>query len=352
MWCVKVETGAFVARTPAGVFVTGNSGFCKAGDIGKQIDKAAGAKREFVAVNPNARETQRTYSIDGESSNFRAEYGPITAPATEAAKRWTGWHSQLAPGHEQWLIARKPTRLTYAKQVQTHGCGAFNIGATRIPRGDGVPVFDHVGGAVQGTSYGERAPGSARTGAQTGDSMPRNVTLTRGGGQCPVERLDRLSGDLGKSAGGSQGGKTCFADSPRGASRFFTQFPPVETAADVGYFPKARDRKVPGLEGKANKHPTHKHVALMHWLCKLMGATAFNTGDLPAVVLDPFNGSGTTGVGAMLAGLRYIGIEQGETHVKNSRLRINEAAENPSYYDKQLKRGKFKKKSKKTKPTG
>jgi len=39
VWCVKVPTGAFVARRNGMAFVTGNSGFPKSMNIGKALDQ-------------------------------------------------------------------------------------------------------------------------------------------------------------------------------------------------------------------------------------------------------------------------------------------------------------------------
>jgi len=54
---------------------------------------------------------------------------------------------------------------------------------------------------------------------------------------------------------------------------------------------------------RRNGHPTVKPLELMRWLCRL---TATPTG---GVVLDPFMGSGRTGVAAVLEGREFVGIE-------------------------------------------
>jgi site-specific DNA-methyltransferase (adenine-specific) len=44
------------------------------------------------------------------------------------------------------------------------------------------------------------------------------------------------------------------------------------------------------------------------------------------LVLDPFCGSGTTGVAAVQSGFRFLGLEMSREHAANSRERIEEAA--------------------------
>ncbi len=70
VWCVRVPTGAFVARRNGKIFITGNSGFPKSHSVGKAIAKI-----------------------------------PDT---TAAAKQWEGWGTALKPSHEPVVVARKP----------------------------------------------------------------------------------------------------------------------------------------------------------------------------------------------------------------------------------------------------
>ena len=44
MWCIKVATGAFVARRHGKIFITGNSGFPKSMDVGMTIDRIDNSK--------------------------------------------------------------------------------------------------------------------------------------------------------------------------------------------------------------------------------------------------------------------------------------------------------------------
>jgi site-specific DNA-methyltransferase (adenine-specific)/modification methylase len=58
---------------------------------------------------------------------------------------------------------------------------------------------------------------------------------------------------------------------------------------------RASEQKIP------RTHPTQKPVALMEWCIRQAG--------MPSVALDPYMGTGATGVAAVNIGLRFIGIE-------------------------------------------
>lgn len=173
---------------------------------------------------------------------------------------------------------------------------------------------------------------------------------------CPVKALDGQTGTLviGKPSGVRHEGGTMlagggnlvpltgFGDSG-GASRFFPQFQYTPEDAPFRYVPKAnRTERNEGLDGKAakqvdescdsdapgannprnrggrsdeNNHPTVKPIELMRWLVRLVTQPG-------GVVLDPFNGSGSTGCAAVLEGMRYVGIELDPSYVEITRSRI------------------------------
>lgn len=70
--------------------------------------------------------------------------------------------------------------------------------------------------------------------------------------------------------------------------------------------------------GARNIHPTVKPVALMRWLVRLVTPPG-------GVVLDPFMGSGTTGVAVMQEGRRFIGVEQSAEYMEIARCRVAHA---------------------------
>lgn len=87
--------------------------------------------------------------------------------------------------------------------------------------------------------------------------------------------------------------------------------------------PNIQDVKKPKKKefGEDNIHPTIKPEKIMEWLVKLLS----NEGD---IVLDLFNGSGTTGVAAVRLGRNYIGIEMNKEYCDASERRINNVISN------------------------
>lgn len=71
-------------------------------------------------------------------------------------------------------------------------------------------------------------------------------------------------------------------------------------------------------EGVKNNHPCVKPLSLMQWLVRLV--TPPN-----GVVLDPFTGSGTTGVAAILEGFRFIGCEREDEYYAIAKARLDNA---------------------------
>jgi DNA modification methylase len=72
-------------------------------------------------------------------------------------------------------------------------------------------------------------------------------------------------------------------------------------------------------------HPTQKPDGLMAW-------AVTNTVAPDAVCLDPFMGSGTTGVAAVKAGRRFIGIEREEKYFQIACKRIEDAQRQGDFF--------------------
>ena len=115
-------------------------GFPKSLDVSKAIDRAAGAEREVVGPDPQARRRNRsTPQFGGPAMNtydpgYDGEFGrmAITAAATPEAARWEGYASALKPSWEPVVCAWKPRSGTYAENAMAHGVGGWNVDGGRI----------------------------------------------------------------------------------------------------------------------------------------------------------------------------------------------------------------------------
>jgi site-specific DNA-methyltransferase (adenine-specific) len=81
------------------------------------------------------------------------------------------------------------------------------------------------------------------------------------------------------------------------------------------------------LDGKVpvnkNHHPTVKPIKLMRWLCRLVTPPG-------GTVIDPFMGSGTTGIACKVEKLKFIGIEREKEYfeIAQARLKVNKNKSN------------------------
>lgn len=295
------------------------SGFPKSLNVSKAIDKAAGAEREVVGSNPNVagREASKGRG-DGlaDYGGFTRNNAEITAPATDAAKQWDGWGTALKPAFEPVLVVQKPSELTVAENSMTYGVGGLNIDATRV-------------GSNGGTRRDGKAnaPNDAGFATLNAGRWPPNVLLTHHpecveDGECHPEC-----------------GSPLLDTQQEGVARFYPQFyyraKPSRSERNAGLedFPESLPRGPNGAinavsdgrgsrsKPRANSHPTVKPVDVMRWLIKLVVPEG-------GLVLDPFNGSGTTGVAALHEGVRYVGIEREPQYADIAEARLRHAAAN------------------------
>jgi hypothetical protein len=260
------------------------SGFPKSLDVSKAIDKAAGAEREVVGTRTltgNAAQTTKekggTYASNTDSRGVPVKEVPITAPATPEARQWEGWGTALKPAYEPILLARKPLDGTVAANVLAHGTGGINVDGCRV-------VFDTA------TEDTRRKPvptsGWCLSGSPTSGSMDDSALA----GRWPANLI-------------------LDDDGPEDWRRYF-------------YCAKASKReREAGLisdGARANTHPTVKPVSLMRWLVRLVTPRG-------GLVLDPFCGSGSTGVACVHEGVRFLGLELDAGYAEIARARIAHA---------------------------
>ena len=312
-----VEDAGFEIRD--GVYHLCAQGWPKSLDVSKAIDAAAGAEREMIGVH-RARRVANAFG-----GSWSETGGPLTAPATDDAKRWSGWGTALKPAVERWILARKPLDGTVVANVLAHGVGALNVDGCRVESG-ARPLHGRTANESDSSAYSTRG-GSARVGETTLGRWPSNIVLSHAetcGDECdeacPVHALDEQSGarksgqptsgsaPVTKSAYGSGVARSLVGYTDEGgASRFFPVFHPF------GYFGKAKSANQRG--GVENKHPTVKNIDLMRWLVRLITPPG-------GLVVDAFAGSGTTGVAALLEGCRFAAAEADADSYETARARL------------------------------
>ncbi len=270
-----------------------DQGFPKSLNISKSIDKRAGAEREVIGTQTNKPNSKNSV-IAFQKSDKSQKHFNITAPATDEAKQWDGWGTQLSPAHEPICFAKKPiSEKTITENVLKWGTGGINIEESRIPLKKNDKLNDN-----------------GRT-IKVEGRWPKNVMHDGSEAVEPIfEKLNKES-----------------------ASRFFFCAKPQIKEREEG-LQGYQKNKMASLQGAvkerenmdglsqrfvgqpvANNHPTLKPVALMQHLCKLI--TQPN-----GLILDPFTGSGTTGKGAIKEGFNFIGFEQDEHYCEIARARI------------------------------
>ena len=106
------------------------SGFPKALDISKALDKKLGKEREIIKKEGKV--------FTGSNNNITGVSGIYETVSNNAisdlAKQYEGYKTQLKPAHEPICLAMKPlSEKTFTENVMKWGTGGLNIDGTRIP---------------------------------------------------------------------------------------------------------------------------------------------------------------------------------------------------------------------------
>jgi site-specific DNA-methyltransferase (adenine-specific) len=253
-----------------------------------------------------------------------------------------GFGTALKPAHEPIALARKPLTGTVAANVQEYGTGALNIDGCRVGIGGGLQRPERRGkGQTGGWANYEQEPGQYGTPEGMG-RWPANLLLDPEAGAMLDEQSGerRSSGSYSKGAR-KQGDKSGAASIPIDgltsasyadagcASRFFYTAKASRAERNAGL--DGFEKKPGGIKNDsgrgfserdpyaeirvANHHPTVKPIDLMRWLVRLVTPPG-------GTVLDPFTGSGTTGIAAHLEGFAFVGIEREDEYRAIAEARI------------------------------
>ncbi|PIB91276.1 DNA methyltransferase [Caulobacter sp. FWC2] len=288
------------------------SGFPKSHDVSKGIDKANGDARPVTGSRLSEGGRGGSTASVGQSLIDAGRVIEITAAASAASAAsaaWEGWGTALKPACEPWVLARKPLGGTVAANVLEHGTGALNIDACRVEAPQGLTG----GGSRHGSPlHMDRAAGinrvNERSEAHVAGRWPANVI--HDGSDEVVDAFPDAPGQQGdlNPTGRARPTKTCLGD----------MAPPLASAARGDSGSAARffySAKADADDRLGSKHPTVKPIDLMRYLCRLVTPPG-------GVVLDPFAGSGSTGVAAMLEGFESILIEREAAYVADIERKV------------------------------
>jgi len=373
------------------------TGFPKSLDISKAIDKEKGMERKKVkfliskystAGKGSSNEIDnnpRPWLIKAREKGYHITYG--NEALSNEAKQHSGYGTNLKPAVEHWILARKPiSESTIAKNVLKWGTGGLNIDGCRIPismkdalsmeRCNSPKSARHHSVKATNGKFGRPSPTGNLDCFQ--GRWPANVTLN----EDVAKLLDEQIG-ISKSVGASkhkghsvyewsksnplgtkegQYGKEIGKGDKGGPSRFFYVAKASRKERELGLNGFDKKKRAPhrkdgkpggdnprnrGVKRVRNVHPTTKPVSLMKWLCRLV--TPKN-----GTVLDPFMGSGSTGVACILESFDFIDIEKEKEYFDIAEARINYAKNNPEAFafldkrktkkknqNKQIERGLF-----------
>lgn len=317
------------------------SGFPKSFDLSKAVDTKLGAEREVIGskldlpgyhlqAGDGEGNTALGSGISSHTSEQRLRASQITAPATDQAEAMQGVGTALKPALEDWWLVRKPCEGSIVANVLKWGTGGINIDACRIPTNDDTRrprsgVHDGATGEtfqIRPRTADEKPQPDGRwpahlaagPGIEINDlelpamyfycPKPSKAETEAGLDDLPIATPGELTGGRAEGSAG--------LDNPRaGAGR---------------------------TSGRRNIHPTKKPIALMRWLVRLIApperrTIAGEVAEAVPVVLDPFTGSGTTGMAALVEGCKFVGFEREAAYHAIASERMRSIIEDPRLAD-------------------
>jgi len=256
---------------------------------------------------------------------------------------WQGWGTALKPSYEPIIIARKPCEGTCVDNVLKYGVGGINIDECRVATEENIQSHNYTQNSGIYGKYNKNieshSTGTGRFPANTiltyddtdFDEVCGGMPETKGSGETrkntsgtnvvfgtynPHCSQNSIWGDSGSAARYFYCAKASKRDRDEGLENFEPQKGIRSNAPRENEEIKTKPRK--------NIHPTVKPTSLMQYLVRLV--TPKN-----GIILDPFNGSGSTGKAVMYenkdrnANYKYIGIELTEEYLPITQARIEYA---------------------------
>ena len=299
---VAIEDAGFEIRDQ--IMWLYGSGFPKSLNIGKAIDKKLGNEREVVGKGKPMSSLGVMHDDNWQSDN---EYNE-----TKGNSEYEGWGTALKPAHEPIVLARKPiSEKSVADNVLKYGTGAINIDGCRIQGND-------IGGERKITSRKYRNEDGVWTDENSGMDNEQNSFAD-------ADPRGRFPANVMHSGLNTEWARYfyCPKVSQEERNKGLDHLPTKKTSSMSGRRDShdmegySIDNDVTGrfVTERKNIHPTVKPIELMKYLCRLVTPKG-------GTVLDPFMGSGSTGIAAKDEGFDFIGIEKEEEYFEIAQSRI------------------------------
>lgn len=360
------EAGFEVSFTP--IYWAYASGFPKASNISKMVDKRLGVEREVIADNPNVRKNHKGHVLE-----LGLKQEGISLATSEEAIKLDGLFGgfQPKPAVEVVLVVMKPcSEKTFVEQALKNGHGGTWLGKCRIPYANGVDemgdwnrfkgfqsvdtirknMVDEKQEFDERVDNGINVDGRFPANLLVSDNVLDNGIPTNKGHWSKTKTTGFGEFGNGKSEYFGVGEK----NQAEGFSRYFSldawwekavKELPEEQQKTFPFLivPKAsKSEKNKGCEhlqeqiycdrnpeldsadvpinrssnAKKNFHPTVKPLKLMQYLTTLGS-------NINEIVLDPFMGSGTTCIATNLQGRKIIGIEMNKEYFEIAKKRCS-----------------------------
>jgi DNA modification methylase len=206
-------------------------------------------------------------AVNVEDAGFRPLDMIVWMITTKMAKA-----NRLKPAHEPIFVAQKPIEGSIEKNFEKWGCGKININRARIPW-DGKPPTGWIKGGSKRRAFGSDV-------AKAADQAVKETEDANPTGRYPSNIIGH------------------FDDTEH--QKYF-------------YAPRVTRKE----RGEYNDHPTPKPISLMRYLCRVYAPAN-------GLVIDPFMGSGSTGIAALQEDQKFIGIDLDQHYVDISERRIQD----------------------------
>ena len=312
---VAIEDAGFEIRDQI-MWIYG-SGFPKSLNIGKSIDKKQGNVGKVIGE----KKLWGANASGGRGNQNKNDYQPTKIGAVkyeevrEVCNEYEGWGTALKPAHEPIVMARKPlSEKSIVDNVLKHRTGGINIDGCRIQG-------DDIGGERKITSRKSRNEDGVWTDENSGmDNEQNSFADADPRGRYPANLMH--NGLQEEWARYFYCPKTSSAERNRGLEDFTAkpmawgnQAKAELKRGNLDFAADGDGTKHNKVSMRLNTHPTVKPQELMKYLCRLVTPKG-------GTVLDPFMGSGSTGMAAKDEGFDFIGIEKEQEYFEIAEARI------------------------------